>query len=480
MDIKREFAKDTIIYGLGNGIKKTIGLFLLPFYTRALSPEEYGILGTVATFTLFVSALLNCGLDSATGFYFFKAKSEDEKGSILFSHFLIRLLGIIPPLILSFFSYNISKLLFKSPDYAWIVFISIILVPVNLLMSEQSHIYRYLRQPWRYNLVTIVKALVNIGVGVSLVVVLNRGILGARIASIVSSSVVVIGSLLLYTRKIYTYRFSWMWMRRMFKFGFPLIWAGMATWIYNSSDRFFLLHYSSLDEIGFYSVGTTFSQPILLLNLAVQMSFGVLFFKLYHEDTDPDKKQSKQMAIESFNLYLITAVLIAVLLSIFSKEIVEIIATKDYSKGAMAIPFLTFSFIAAQGYNSMGPGISVAEKTWHYTWITAMTAIINILLNFLLIPAHGFVGAAFSTFLSFLIYWITKLLVSLKYFYIPYPFFRLFAYYLIGFLIAFSIPFLDFYRDIQISVFLKVFTFLLMVLLGISMKFVKINFKTRL
>ena len=186
------------------------------------------------------------------------------------------------------------------------------------------------------------------------------------------------------------------------------------------------------------------------------------------------------MAIESFNLYLITAVLIAVLLSIFSKEIVEIIATKDYSKGAMAIPFLTFSFIAAQGYNSMGPGISVAEKTWHYTWITAMTAIINILLNFLLIPAHGFVGAAFSTFLSFLIYWITKLLVSLKYFYIPYPFFRLFAYYLIGFLIAFSIPFLDFYRDIQISVFLKVFTFLLMVLLGISMKFVKINFKTRL
>jgi len=469
------FFKDTIVYGLGKGIKKFIGLFLLPFYTRALTPEDYGLLSTLGTFTMLLSAFMNFGLDSATGFYYFRAHSMMEKGKVLFTHFVIRLAGIIPPLILSFFSARLSVFFFKTQEYTWLIFISIILVPVNLLMSEQSHIYRYYRKPWQYNVITVIKSLVNIGVGISLVVILKWGVIGAQLASIISSTVVVIGSLILYTGKRYTWSFSFYWARKMLRFGFPLIWAGLAAWVYNSSDRFFLLHYSNLTEIGYYSVGNTFSQPIQLLNMAVQMSFGVLFFKLYNEEKNPEKPEAKKMAVESYTLYLGISVLLATLLSLFGTDLVNLVATKDYGKGALAIPFLTFSFIAAQSYQTMGPGITLAEKNWHYTWITILTALLNIGLNFVFIPRWGFIGAAGSTLISFVVYWQVKQWVAGKYFPVNYPMLKILIYFLLGFVISVIIPLLETKFILGNLYLLKIICLLLLTVLSQVFGFIPTN-----
>ena len=113
MSHKKAFAKDAVIYGLGKGIKKFIGIFLLPFYTRALSPEEYGILNTITTVMFMISAFLNMGLDTARGFYYFRAPAE-EKGQVLYNLFLVRILTIIPSVIPALFSGQISLLLFKT------------------------------------------------------------------------------------------------------------------------------------------------------------------------------------------------------------------------------------------------------------------------------------------------------------------------------------------------------------------------------
>jgi O-antigen/teichoic acid export membrane protein len=455
MGVKKDFLKDSIIFGLGDGIKKFIGLFLLPFYTRALSPAEYGILASVSTFAMLFSAFLNVGLDSASGFFFFQAKTEKEKGEVLFSHLMLRIISVIPPIILSFFSTNISLLLFKSNQYTWIVFVSIIAIPVDLLMSEQAHIFRYFRKPWSYNIVTITKSIVNIGIGISLVVILKWGIIGAQLASIVSSSFVVLGSFLLFTRKVYSYSFSWHWTRKMLGFGFPLLWASLAGWVYDSSDRFFLLHYSNLTEIGYYSIGTTFSQPIQLINMAVQMSFGVLFFQTYYDEKNTEKPISKKMAVESFNLYFGVTVLSATFLSIFGIDIINLFASKNYNQGALSIPFLTFAFIAAQSFQLMGPGIQISEKTWHFTWITIMTALINICLNFLLIPHWGFVGAAASTLLSYIVYWFTKTGIAQKYFKIDYPLIKIIAFFSLSFFISTAIVFAGFKLHYEIRFWLK-------------------------
>lgn len=468
MGHKKEFLKDTFLYGLGSGIRKFIAIFLLPFYSRALTPADYGILSSMATFAMLFSAFIDIGLDSATSYYYLTGKDEKEKGKILFTLLVLRLLTFIPAIILSFFSNHISIILFGSDSYTWIVFISCITIPFSFLLNEQTYVYRYLRKPLEYNYITIIQSIMSIGLGISLVVLLKYGVIGAQLSSLISTAFILPFTFFLFTRKQYVFEFSFLWAKKLIKFGYPLIGAALATWVFQSSDRFFLLHYSNLTEIGWYSIGQTFSQPLLLLNTAVKMSFGVLFLKTYNEDTSEDKTNSKEMAISSFNLYLVAGISIALALSIFSIDLVKIITTKDYLKGALAIPFLSFSLICSQAYQTMGVGITLAKKTYYYTWITIATAILNIILNILFIPSMGFVGAALATLISFVLYWTVKVYFDQKFFPISYPFARIFLYFFVSLCTSLFLPISFFYTNLHVTLLIKI----LLLIIGLFFPFV--------
>ena len=442
MSFSKDFAKDTIVYGLGRGIKKFIGIFLLPFYTRALSVDEYGVLETLSTMTMLGAAFLSVGLDSAVGFYFFKA-GEKERGRITYTLFVIRLLTFIPSIIPVLLSKQLSIALFGTDEYVIPVAISSLLIPISLLMDEQSKLLRYFHKPWLFSYSTILKSLVNVFLGITLVVWLSYGVTGSLTAQLFSSITVILFTFFFFSVKKYDYNFSLMWAKKIFKFGFPVMWAGLAIWIMDSSDRFFLLHFSNLAEIGKYSIGNTFSQPVLLLNMAIQMSFSVLFFDFYYKEKDEKKPQSKVIAITGFKHYFAASLMLSLLLSVFGKDIVPWVTTPEYTAGALAIPFLSFSHIAAQSYQTMSPGIIISGKTWHFTWITAVAASLNIILNILLIPVCGFAGAATATFISFFVYWVIKVIVAHKYFPIAYPFVKIFSTYLIFLILSTIIPYME-------------------------------------
>jgi O-antigen/teichoic acid export membrane protein len=416
MSVLRQFSRDTLLYGLGKGLKKFIGLLLLPFYTRALSPAEFGILDTLGAMMFFISVFLTLGLDSSSSYFYFKTQDEKERGEILFTSFCLRLLAIVPSLFLSFFSSTISLWLFKTEDYTTTVLITLLLIPANVIMSEQELIYRFNRRAWGFNIITIAKSLCNIVGGLLLVVHYKTSVSGAQLASLLSTILVILISFFSYTRFRYVYRFSIAQAKQLVRFGFPLIWASLGVWVYSVSDRFFLMHYNAFDDIGFYSIGSTFSQPLGLFNMAIQMSFGVLFYEIYHKEDSPEKERSKSMMRNILYIYVSLALLISVLLSVFSFEIIKLVATEKFINGIVVIPVLTLSLVFAQSIEIVPAGISLAEKTWHYTWIITVAAIVNAGLNFIFIPMMGFMGAAITTLLANLTYFVLADLVSSRYF----------------------------------------------------------------
>jgi len=451
----KDFSKDTFVYGLGSGIKKFIGVLLLPFYTRALAPADYGLLDTLTTFTFFIAAIIGVGIDSASGYYFFEVQTKEEKGEILYTTFILRLLTTLPSLILSIFSKEISVFLFSTTSYTWLVFISCISIPISFMLSEQSQIYRYFRQPWKYNLITILKSVGSIGFGITLVVLLKFGVLGALLATFFSSLAVIIFSFFYFTIKKYKYSFNWGYAKKMLVFGYPLIWASIAEWVYVSSDRFFLLRYKNLTEIGYYSIGFTFSQPIDLINMAVQMSYGVLFFEMYYNEQTL-KTKSKKFSADVFKLYIIVAVIISVFLSIFSTNLINLITTPAYVIGSLAVPLLTFSIVFAQGQQIVSTGIYLSKKTWHYSWLVSVAALLNIGLNFYFVPRWGFVGAGFTTVISYLAYFLGCYFVSRKYYKVDYHLIRILFYILLSFLIAFFVPYAELKTTLHINIIYKI------------------------
>ena len=415
MSFIKNFSKDTIAYGLGRGIKKFLGFLLLPFYTRALTPADYGILDTLGTFIFFIVVFLNMGLDSASGFYYFQPKEENERGKILFTVFVLRLATIIPAVILSFFASDISQFLFKTDDYTNVVLVTCLLLPLNVLTSEQELIYRFNRKPWKYNLLTILRALVNIGAGVTLVVNLKWGVLGAQLASFLSSLFVVIFSFLFYTRNKYTYQFSFVWAKKMLEYGFPLVFAGIAVWVYQVSDRYFLLYYQNLEDIGYYSIGSTFSQPLGLINAAIQMSWGVPFYEIYSKE-DSEKSESKKAISVLVKYYTILGCIISLFISVFAFEIVSVVTTPKYLPGIIVIPILLFSAIIAQLIEIIGVGITLSEKTIYFTYILVLSGLVNFGLNFIFVPLLSYYGAAITTIIAYIVNLILTYIIAQRYF----------------------------------------------------------------
>jgi O-antigen/teichoic acid export membrane protein len=468
MGIIKDFSKDTLVYGLGAGVKKFIGLFLLPFYTRALSPSEFGILDTLGTLIFFITALFNFGLDTAVSYYYFTVTDEVEKGKILFTTFVLRLIIFIPIVFICFSANALSGLLFKSNDYFSVLLITFFLVPVSLIMSEQEFIYRVFRSPWKYNIITILKSLLSVAGGVYLVIFLKKGVYGAQLASFLSSLIVICFSFLWFTRKKYTYKFDWIWAKHLLKYGAPLILAGLASWIYIGSDRFFLLYYKDLAQIGFYSVGNTFAQPIGLINMAVQMSSGVIIMTIYGNENDENKPETKKACKKILNLYLVVSISLSVLISVFSITIVNALTNTKYIMGALSIPFLLFSNIASQCLQLIAIGIFISKKTWHYTWLIIVSALLNFGINFYFIPKYGFVGAAFTTFAANFVYLFMAYFVSQYYFKINYKILKLVTYFILSLLLCLIVPFSELSYYHKLSIILKI----ILCIIGLSLPFI--------
>lgn len=465
MSLIKSFSKDTLLYGIGNALKKFIGVLLLPFYTRALSPDDYGILETLGSLTMLLTIIVGLRMVDAGSRYYYSSEDRQVKGTILYTVFIICIITIVPCLLLSFFSASISSLLFGNREYSGVVFISLMTVPIIILNDEQTWIYRYLRLPWKYNFYILTKSLLNVGFGIALVIVLKKGVIGAQLATLLSSLAVVIFSLFLFGRFQYHFIFSFEWAKKMFLFSSPLLLSGILTWSYTLLDRFLLLGLKSTYDVGIYSIGSTFARPISVLNMAIGMSFYPFFMAIYEKDKSVDYAYTKENSNKIWYLYLAISLSLCSFLSVFGKDLISFIATPEYLAGATIIPFLVLSGIVRQSIDLTSIGMFLKEKTIHYTWLVLVTTGISVGLNLFLIPVFGFIGAAISNLTSNIVYFIIAYRLSQRYFPVKRKTVKVVFYMLLVSLVSMGIPILDYQQILQISLFGKASVFLTTLLL---------------
>jgi O-antigen/teichoic acid export membrane protein len=457
-----KFIKNTVVYGLGKGLRKFIGFFLFPFYTRALTPSDYGVLDTLAVGIFIMTIVLSVGMDSATGRFFYVAKTEIEKGKVLFTGLVFRLLSIIPSVILSLFSAQISVALFETDQYSWVVFLSLMLVPLQSLGSDQEHLFRYFFDPWKYNFVTIVRICLRVSLGIYLVLILREGVWGAQLATFATSIIIFFLSFLKFNRKRYYYQFSWYWAKKMLRYGFPLIFAGIGSWVLVSSDRLILLHFHGTEAVGLYGIGGKLAMSLQILAIAVNMSWGPHLMNKYESDISENKIETKKLVSSVWRLFLIVSVSIASFFSIFGFDIMKILVPPVYYAGVIVLPFILFSKIFNQSVQVVGGGIELKMKTKHFGWVIPCVAGLNLLLNFYFIPHFGILGAAFTTCLASLVQLIIIFNLSQSYFRVDVRIMRIVIHLTIVLSVSLFINLAEIKYDYPIHLLLKGLIFIVM------------------
>jgi O-antigen/teichoic acid export membrane protein len=195
----------------------------------------------------------------------------------------------------------------------------------------------------------------------------------------------------------------------MLGYGLPLMLASTSTVLLNTFDRYTLNYLTDLDAVGTYTLAFRIANTIKVVAItSIQLSLVPLLFKKMG-DADHKRFYAKSMNYSAF-----AVMLIVLLLSLFSLEIVQIFAVeRSYWEAAHIIPLLSFSMIFVLMKENVLIGLQITKSSVTMGILIAVTALFNLGLNILLIPRFKLYGAAASTFLSqvamfFLFYFVAQ------------------------------------------------------------------------
>jgi O-antigen/teichoic acid export membrane protein len=205
----------------------------------------------------------------------------------------------------------------------------------------------------------------------------------------------------------------------MQRFGLPLVPSGLALWVIDLSDRFFLVRMKGLAENGLYSVGVRISTALLLVLIALRTAWPAFAFSIKDDD------EAKQTYGFVLTYVLYACCWLSLTLSLLAPWLVRLLTTPRFYPSAEVVPLLVFGGTAFIAFNVMSIGIGRAKKT-QFNWVvTGGAALVNIGLNFVLIPPYGMIGAAISTLVAYVVMFLGMTVRAQQVFPVPYQWRRI-------------------------------------------------------
>lgn len=389
--------RHTFVYGIGGILDKAIAFALLPFYTHFLSPRDSGIVEILALVMTLLSTFLSFGITASFLRYYEAANSAEEKRVVsstvfffvLFSGLAIFGIGVI-------FIRQASAMLL-GPSVS----------PVCLLLSFSLFVlayigttpYTYMRAKERSGaLVTLDSAgtFIILALNIYFIAVLKMSVMGVLLSGLIGGALKFI-VLMAWIWPDLRLKIDWHRLRGILAFGAPLIFSNLTLFTLNFSDRFFLKHFSGLDAVGIYSNGYKFGY---MLNFLFIQPFNMMWqVRMYavHRRVDHER-----IFAQVFVLYSCLLIAVALGLALFSADIVHVMVDKRYAAAAGIVGIVALSYVfLGMGYY-LQLGMFLSSKTALLGKISTGVAILNLVLNYFLVPKFGMFGAAWATAVGFL------------------------------------------------------------------------------
>lgn len=209
-------------------------------------------------------------------------------------------------------------------------------------------------------------------------------------------------------------------LRRMLKFGLPLIFGGVAFWGLTAVDKLFLRNMASFEELGVYSVSVSFAAAAIILQSVFSTVWAPTVYKWSSAGIGLEK-------VHDVNRYVLALVVICFAVAGLMSWVINIFLPIEYSE-------VKWIVVSCLGYpllytlsESTAIGIGISKRTVFSMFSAIVAFMVNSLGNWLLIPEFGAAGAAVSTCFSFWIFFLLRTEFSI-YLWQPMPRLLLYGY----------------------------------------------------
>ena len=410
-----------VIYGIGSVSSRVVGFLLLPLYTYYLSPSDYGTLQLVYLTVESLSIVISMRLAVTIFRFYYESKDEIERNTVISSALLSVLIVatiILAPLF--FLSPWLAKIILSDSNLAIFFYISIISLWMSLSTAVVDNYIQLREKSVLYVSLSLSRLFAMCILNIYFIAYAKIGVVGILISSLIvdSLSFFIMIPLLL---KIVGVRFSLYWLRKMLRFGVPLVPSSIANTVIHASDRYFIKAYFSLAETGIYTLAYKMGNSIhSLFYVSFSQIWNARRFAIFNETAEAPLIYAKVCT------YLISLMAFVGLgMSLFAKDVIHVMSPEIYWEAARIMPAVILCYVIYAIEDHISTGIYLSKKTERYSLMKILSGVINIILNFILIPKYGMYGAVCSTLLTFLIFNIGLYCLGRGLYHIPFEWGRL-------------------------------------------------------
>jgi len=450
IDQIKKTASHTLVYSLGNLSTKIVGLLLLPLYTSKLTLLNYGRFTILEVTMTFLTMVLGLRITSAMMRWSAETNDENEQGKILFNtYFILVINGVLINIIASPLKTDLSYFFFDSTLYENFFIIIFAIVSLEILNQVPMNLFRFKGQPVLYSTVFVSKLTIVLLANIFFLVYLDSGIIGIFYSQLIANLLVLIFTFPVLVRK-FTFKYDFTLLKEMLVYSIPLIFSAISVQLLAIADRFIIKQLLDYTEVGIYSLGSKIAG---VLNVFVVQAFSLGFLPIaYKMLNDPNADIFYRKIFKYLALIL---VFVALGLSLFSKEILLLFSGKEeYIQAYKVVPFFTIAFVFKGLQYMFMLGFHYVKKTKYIAYIIGFILVINIALNYLLIPIYGILGAALATVISSLLIAFISYYISEKFYPVKYEIGKMMLVFLVG-IIIYLVPALFKFNNFYLQMIFK-------------------------
>lgn len=399
------------LVGLTNIIVALSSLILLPILTKNLSSPDYGIwVQLLVTIELIPNVVL-LGLPYTMVRFLAAEKNKLKIQEGFYSiAFVILFVSILVSILLYCFSNSLSNLLFNGNIQIAITLP--ILIFFSCLVLLLLNFFRTFQMMKVYSIFSFIQAYLAL-IFIYILLFSGYGLLGAVLGLLITKILILLLMFAIIVKRIGFQIPKFQNLREFLSFGLPTVPGNLSYWIVNSSDRYVIGLLMGIVFVAYYSPSYVLGNIIMMLISPLALLLPASLSENYD---NKNVKEVKTILKYSLKYFLALGIPSVFGLSMLSKNILLILTTSEIAtNGYFVTPYVALGVLFYGMYAIISHILVLEKKTKITGTIWIICAILNLVLNIILIPYFGILGAAFGTLISYLIAFILTVYYSFKY-----------------------------------------------------------------
>lgn len=388
--------KSAIVYLFATVFTRGLAIITTPIFTRIMTTDQVGMVNLYSSWYSMITVVSTLALTSG-GFSIALREFEKERDQYVSS--VLSLTSIVAIGLALVYSISITfwNDVTGLPTHLMVLLlVGLLVAPArDFWLSRQRFEYQYKLS----GTVTVLSAIFASSLAVAAVLYANSiGYSDIASVRLLANYFIIYGVAFIIWLSIFWQGrcfYSSKYWRFSLQLSLPLIGYSIASQILSVSDRMMISKMVGNSAVGIYGTLYTVSSISLMVWTAINASFVPYLY----QNMENTKSKIKKLSMSMLGMYS----LVAILLVYLAPEIVRILATEEYYKGIYIMPPIAGGvyFIAVSNLYS---NILVYLKRTNIIMISSViAAVINVILNYIMIKAYGYMAAAYTTLLSYVV-----------------------------------------------------------------------------